>query len=319
MYCNNEVRLCPSIVRFEFTVIVFYTIPFATKHHYHTHSLGFIVGVLIYLFVGPDGCENYPNDTVHPYLYGSLLALVLLEFLIIINEAIIFARSVRGTIMDHDNKRNWLAFYLIIRILSYFVEFGLLVACLVSVFGPAATSLECPEYHDGPLVFAKVVVVLLLLLLLTYGVGFAIFLDPFNICCSPRKLRDLSEISDLGKGFDEVDSDVKEGLKKAGVGKLHRNRIGTGRVLRKVQGLLCCINPTRYRSRSTALKQMADALYTVFSNDISLVPSDLIAGLILVSRHQKTKSEGCAICRDNYSYCNCQTAEFKKVHGCVLL
>lgn len=283
------------------------------------HSLGFIVGVLIYLFVGPDGCDNYPNDKVPPYLYGSLLALVLLEFLVIINEAIIFARSVRGTIIDQDNKRSWLAFYLIVRILSYFVEFGLLVACLVAVFGPAATSLECPEYHDGPLVFAKVVVILLMVLLISYGVGFAIFLDPFGICCAPRKLRDLSEISELGnQDFDEVDSSLKEDLRKAGVGRHHRNRIGTGRTLRKVRGLLCCINATRHRSRSTALQQMANALYTVFSNDVSLVPSDLIAGLILVSRHQKTKSEGCTMCKVGDVYCNCQTEEFRKVcQGCI--
>lgn len=269
----------------------------------------------MYLIVGPDNCEDYPNDRIHPFLYGSLLAFVLLEFIVIINETLIFSRSIRGTILNVD-KRKGLATLVIIRIFTYFLEFGLFAACLAAVFGPAATSLECPEYHDGPLVFAQVVVVLMITLLIVYAIGFLIYLDPLGVCFTPPRLRDMAHLSELGNDdIDTIDSDTRKYMKRKKIGKLHRNHIGAGKIIQKIKGLLCCIHPGRHRSRSTALQQMANALYTVFSNDKNLVVSDVIAGLILVSRDQKTKGEGCPTCRNCEEYCSCLTEDFRKVRS----
>ena len=284
-----------------------------------------MVGVLIYLFVGPEGCSDQgfdPAENVPPFLYGSLFAFIGIEFLTVIVENIILSISLKGPIYDHihKNKRCWLPFWLFVRVILFFVETAVVIVCTVAIFGPApyaAGAFQCPEYHNGPLVFAEAVVVTLLVLLSLYAIGFAIYLDPLGICCAPSVLEDLGHIDEAK---DELDADVREYLSNNQLGKLHRNHIGFGRVFRKVRGALCCLNAGGKRSRTTAMQEVSLALHTVFSDvgieDKSnrIVPSDLVAGMILVSRNQKKKRENCSQCANNHAIsCTCLTEEFRKV------
>ena len=283
-----------------------------------------MIGVLIYLFVGPDGCPD-PPEQVPPFLYGCLFAFIGIELPIVLVENIILSISLKGPIFDHiyKNKRRWLPFWLLIRVILYFIEAAVVIVCTVAVFGPApfaAGALQCPEYHDGPLVFAQAVIVTLLVILGIYAAGFAIYLDPLGLCCAPSVLEDLGHIDEVGD--DELDAELREYLSNNQLGKLHRNHIGFGRAFRKVRGTLCCLNAGGKRSRTTAMQEVSLALYTLFS-DVGredkrdrMVPSDLVAGMILVSRNQKHKREHCPVCTNDYTIsCTCLTEEFRNVRS----
>ena len=159
--------------------------------------------------------------------------------------------------------------------------------------------------------------VTLLVLLCLYAIGFIIYLDPLGICCAPSVLEDLGHIDEAE---DELDAELREYLSNNHLGKLHRNHIGFGRAFRKVRGALCCLDAGGKRSRTTAMQEVALALHTVFSDAgredkrDRIVPSDLVAGMILVSRNQKNKRENCSQCANNRAVsCTCLTEEFRKV------
>ena len=253
------------------------------------------------MFVGPEGCPE--PETAPPFLYLSLFALVGVLLLAILNENIIFAISLRGSIIHKQEKRKWLPFWLFMRVGLILIEFIVVIICIVAVFGPApyaANALQCPEYHDGPLVFAKVVVILLLVTILTYFLGFAIYLDPLGLLCSTSMWQDLEsvhkELEAADPNKDETDGNIAY-AKGSRLGKLHRSHIGYGRIFRKLRGLLCCLNTNGNRSRSTALHEMALAFHTVFSDE-DRVPSDIVAGLILLSRYQKKERQKCSQNKD---------------------
>ena len=289
------------------------------------YSIGFIVGVLIYLFVGPEDCPE--REEVPPLLYGSLFAFVALEFVVVLNENIIFSVSARGDIYDRFNRntRKWLPFWLAVRVMLYFIEFPLVIACAVAVFTSesfGAGALQCPEYHDGPLVFAKVVVILIMVTLLLYAAGFLMYIDPLGCCCAPSILQDMRLVENLGElgGKQNMSVEDVDYLRKSKVAKLNRNNIGYGRYVRGLRNILCCLNAGGKRSRVTAMQDLALALHTIFTTKRSedkLVPSDILSGMILVSRDQKQKKLTCEACMDGATRCPCLVGDFKEVCMCI--
>ncbi len=277
-------------------------------------SLGFTVGVLVYLFIGPDGC-TFGAEEIPPFLYGSLFSLVFILAIASINEIIIFSISVKGTIVDLNGKRKWMPFWLLIRIIIFMLEFICNLVCSVAVFGPgpyAAGALQCSEFHDGPLIFAQVVVIALFLVLLIYFLGFAIYLDPFGCCCTSSLMQDLGKVDELNED-EESGATTREEVAyatKSRIGRLHRSHLGYSRIFKKLQGLLCCLNSNGNRSRQTALQEISLALHTLFSND-NRVPADLVAGLVLLSRYQKRVVTRCACPKE--IGCVCLNKELLKV------
>ena len=310
----------------------------------HAHSIGAVIGVLIYLFVGPEGCPE-PQENVPPFLYGSLFAFIGVQLLTVLVENVIFSISAKGSIYDHRTKkprRRSIGLWLLVRVGLFFVETAVVIVCTVAVFGPApyaAGALQCPEYHDGPLVFAEAVTVGLIVLLTLYAIGFTIYLDPLGICCAPSLLKDTKHLQDHsslphnckyteeGTDGDSERKTLDEVATQSNVGQVHRNHIGFGRIFRKFRGVVCCLSAGGKRSRTTAMQEVALALHTVFSDvgvkkpEERVVPSDLVAGMILVSRNQKSTRENCPNCssRDGVS-CTCLSREFRTVggwmHGC---
>jgi len=115
----------------------------------------------------------------------------------IFNEVIIFSVSFKGRIIDPKGKRRRrLLFWLLVRIILMMVEVVTCLSCMVAVYGPApyaADALQCREYHDGPLVFARAVVAVMFVVDMLYIVGFLIFVDPCGICCSPSILPSIGD------------------------------------------------------------------------------------------------------------------------------
>jgi hypothetical protein len=330
----------------------------------HICSIGAVIGVLIYLFVGPEGCSDPAGaaEIVPPLLYGSLFAFIFVQLLAVIVENIIFSISAKGSIYDskHERKRRWLPFWLFIRVLLFLVEIEVVIVCAVAVFGPApyaAGALQCPEYHDGPLVFAKAIVITLCVLLAIYASGFAIFLDPLGVCHAPITIEKLKELIKNGK-MDEDDSEAADQnfndtnpnesshkekqamccLSTGGKEKEEHDKeaarqnesssdssrersIGLGHFLGKAKRALCCLNTGGKRSKSSALREVALALYTVFSDtedeEKRLVPSDILAGMILLSQyHKKMKKTQCSSASEGNKGCVCRQClikEFRRV------
>ena len=217
----------------------------------------------------------------------------------VFNEAIIFSVSFKGTIMDPERKRRRLLLWLFIRSILMAVEVLTSLTCMVAVYGPApfaADALQCREYHDGPLVFARAVVVVMVVVELFYIFGFLVFIDPLGICCSPSIIPSIHEEVDSLLYKSHVEQKDHEYVSRSRLGRLHTNHVGYGKVVRKLRGALCCWSANGNRSRQTALREMALAVYTLFkktNENHVMVTSDIIAGLTLVSRRQKKTKQRC--------------------------
>ena len=281
-------------------------------------SVAFIVGVLVYLFIGPPECldKDGNGEDVPPLLYGSLFAFVIILFLSILNENIIFSISIKGNIIDQKNKRKYLVYWLFLRVGLVVVETLCIIVCTFAVFSPApyaAGALVCAEYQDGPLVFARVVVVLMLVTLSVYIAGFLVFVDPLGICCAPSTLKDMRRTHEYASLTQkQVEQAERELAKSERLGGLHGSRFGYWDSLKKIQSALCCLNVNGNRSRQTAMREMAKAIQTLFHSGEERVPSDLVAGIILVSRYQKAQRESCN-CKKTNSHCLCAVSGLKKV------
>ena len=265
--------------------------------------------MLIYLFFGPDGCPQ--EEEVPPFLYGSLFALLGILLLAVFNENIIFSISLKGSIDNNSNRRYWLPHWLMARVVLIVIEFASVLVCMVAIFGPgpyAAGALQCPEFHDGPLIFAKVVVILLLVTILIYFIGFSLYLDPFGLLCSPSLWHDLEKLEKAAEreeegegaeGAEDVEGGILAYAKNNRLGHLHRSHIGYGKIFRKLRGVMCCLNGGRgnNRSRATAMHEMALAFHTVFSGG-QKVTTDLVAGLIMLSQYQKKVRKRCSVEKD---------------------
>ena len=69
--------------------------------------------------------------------------------------------------------------------------------------------------------------------------------------------------------------------------------LGHRKVFRRFKALCCCVHKGGgNRSSTVAMQDAAKALHTIFS-DLDIVPSDVVAGLILLKRDQRRKKESC--------------------------
>jgi uncharacterized membrane protein len=313
----------------------------------HICSIGAVIGVLIYLFVGPEGCSDPAGaaEIVPPLLYGSLFAFIFVQLLAVIVENIIFSISAKGSIYDskHERKRRWLPFWLFIRVLLFLVEIEVVIVCAVAVFGPApyaAGALQCPEYHDGPLIFTKAVVITLFVLLAIYASGFAIFLDPLGVCHTPITIEKLKELIENGKKDEDEEFDFEAAHPNNPIDtnpneeRARQNEpasnsscsrsIGLGRFLGKAKRALCCLNTGGKRSKSSALREVALALFSdTEDKEKRLVPSDILAGMILLSQYHKKiimddkkKKTQCSSASEGNKGCvcrKCSRKEFRRV------
>ena len=204
-------------------------------------------------------------------------------------------------------KRKMLPCWLFLRIGTFILESITVIFCTFVVFSPTTGASTC---HDGPLVFAKVTVVILLVILSVYSIGFAIYLDPLGFCCTTSVMHDLGHIHDVD--VEEANEGDIMYAKKSRLGKLHRSHIGYSKVLRKLRNSLCCLDSNGNRSRRTAMREMALAFHTLFTNDDRVV-TDLVAGLFLLSRYQKKARNQKPCCQEQGVRCPCFYGDLKEV------
>lgn len=274
-----------------------------------------VVGVLIYLYVAPLGCEDETISTP-PWLYATLFAILLLELAVLINDAIIMSKSCRGRIHHYDtdeeskfardinrtisvrsdatdgstvprwpdpdsvSPRRQIKRYLCSRVFLFLLEFILSGLYGYACFSPAVTEalLECDEFKS-PVYFARTIAVMWWVVLLISTIGWSIFLDPVGLCSTG-----LIDQLDFLDQEEEIEDPTQYGLFK-----FHRASVGKRRIQRRLKALCCCcLRLTQHNDRGLALEDAARVMQTIF-NDVDLVGSDLIAGLILLNKDQKRK------------------------------
>lgn len=152
----------------------------------------------------PADCNEDEDDDIPPLLYTSLFVFQLMLFLTLINEAVIFSISLRGRIHDTNNRRKYFPIVLEIRIIFIVVELLTLILTTIGVFHPryGGNAIECEDYRDGPLVFAKVITCIMWFLWILVCVGVFIAIDPIGFC-SPSILHDIVDLGELGENLDE--------------------------------------------------------------------------------------------------------------------
>ena len=151
----------------------------------------------------PSECDGEDNR-VPPLLYSSLLVFNLTLFLVLISDAAIFSISLRGKIHDSTLSRKHLPRAIEVRIVLNVVEFVVLIVTTVGVFSPTVggEAIECRDYHDGPLVFAKVIICIMWVALTIGTLSRLIALDPLG-CCAPGLLDEVEDLGELGVETDE--------------------------------------------------------------------------------------------------------------------
>ena len=253
----------------------------------YTFSLGLTAGVLIFFFMGPT-CDE--DVFIPPFLYGSLFAEIGVLLLAILIDNIIFSISLKGSIVNEVHRRKWLPTWLFVRIGFAAVEVICVIVCMLAVFSPASYAtgpLISSGCYEGPLAFAKAVQFLLIVTFVVYFILYVIYLDPCGLCCSPSLQEDLESL--LTSSEDQLAaSENTQYARETRLGKLHRSHVGYGRIYRRLKGLFCCY--ARNHSHTTALREMALAFHTIFS-DQDRVPFDLVAGLKLLGRYQENQQK----------------------------
>jgi sn1-specific diacylglycerol lipase len=257
--------------------------------------LGLTLGTLVYLLL-PTDCED-ESATIPPLFYISLSIFNLVLFFTIVNEGVIFSLSLRGRIHDTANTRKYFPCVVEVRVALMFIEILTLIVTSVGTFdgNVGGDAIECGTYRDKPLVFAKVIVSLAWVLTLALGVALVIGLDPLGFC-SPSFIDEIKDSKELGKELDEegfivpgkIGHDETVGRRR----KTFHVELGHRKIFRRLQALLCCVSSST-RSSGVAMQDAAKALHTVFG-DLNIVPTDVVAGLILLKRDQRRKKENCS-------------------------
>lgn len=263
-----------------------------------SRSFGLVVGILVYLYV-PENTSQCTADTqtIPPFLYGSLFALLVIELAAMVSETLVFSISARGT-LSSSKRRGKLPIFLLIRVVLFVLEIVTVIVCTVAVYDPGTLErLTCIELQQNSLRFARGVIISLWVLLFIYTVGFLVFLDPCG-ACTPSLLSEMEIINE----YDNLDKDADglyhasctaEDIEKGNGGKipkLHRSKLGQLRLYRKFATLCCCIQAGGNQSQTFALRELSRALYTLFS-DVDMVLSDILAGVVLLKRSQRTLRE----------------------------
>ena len=106
---------------------------------------------------------------------------------------------------------------------------------------------------------------------------FMIYFDPLGLQ-TPNLLKELRVLT--GDGDEDIGGEgdnKKKGLYRASTWRLWGQR---------AKVLCCCVRGKNNASKAQALEDIAHAMATMF-DDIEIVPTDFIAGLVMVYRDQK--------------------------------
>ena len=237
-----------------------------------TCSFTLTAAALVYFLVGPVVQSSGTNasrlrceDVELPVtLYSSLFAMLAVQIMVAVNEEIILLFSARGTVWN-DKPRRWIPKLLYLRAVLLVVDVATLAYATWAVVNDetVAQLAPCIPYSTA-LQFSKGIVTVMWISLVIYAVGFLIYLLPAGCFSLFLLLSDepMKRVDDLtGLRWEEQPT--------------------------RLQKILSLFFVRDARVETTiALNNLAHILHNYFLN-VNLVPSDILAGLLLLWRHQK--------------------------------
>ena len=229
-------------------------------------------------------------------LYGTLFGILVLLMIVSVNEAIIFAMSTRGSIMNTAPRRH-ISKALYVRVVLFFVEVAMIIYSTYIMFNDRTKqfSIECEEVQ--PLMFAQGVVISVWVIMFIYGIGFLLISDPCGLFTSSLHEEISRFYENVMHKKEQSTGSAKEALLRDAAQqflqvnnrktvKLHKGSIRYTHIRTKLEKLFRFIGIKNNSSQRFAVDNLARALSVLFG-DLDLVPSDMIAGLILLRRSQK--------------------------------
>ena len=248
--------------------------------------------ILIHLYFTPLCDVSVPTS-----VYSLLFALKLVLFAVCVTEGVTFAISSRGTIMDTRPRRH-LAKALYVRVVLFFLEAGLTAAVTYVVFAPSilkAFTDACMEPQQ--LKFAQGVVIAAWVIKVPFAIAFLVVSDPCGCFTSGLHKEAVKFYEHMTARKQPSKEAVKNELMKdaaEGFMKMRRQRsviLHPGamhqiNVRAKLERLFRSVGIKQGNSERFALDNLARALQGLFG-DLDLVPSDVLAGVILLKRSQK--------------------------------
>ncbi len=255
-------------------------------------------------------------------VYGSLLAVSVVQVLFLLNEGALLVLSGRGSIKNTDPRKH-ITKFIFIRGLIAILEFCGLVVASVAVWlhSSSESLLLCPATSTA-LHVTRALIIFMWLVYFCFLVKVLIYIDPIG-CLSPGLLEHVSfldysheqvtEESDNGsvpmvtRGEDVLltkqvsywISAREQRLRRVSNGRraervtaervaVRKTAVSQSKMRRRLGALFCCLCIQDKHSVGVALEEVARGFYTIFGDtDNHVVLTDIIAGLRLVHHDQK--------------------------------
>ena len=246
--------------------------------------LGLIAFTLIVL-VGRDCFPDGPREEV---VFTFIFSQIATQVLVIISEVLVAFVSSRGTI-NNDKPRRLLPYFLCIRAILYVLEIlGIVLGGYVAWSPYIQNHIHCERSNRvSQAIEAYVISVIVVHVLI--AVLFMVFFDPLGLQ-SPSLLKDLRvfvtghDDNDGGNEDDNKTQQQKHDNKKKTLYRAQTWRLWG----RRAKLLCCCVRGNNNTSKVQALEDIAHAMATMF-HDVEMVPTEFVAGLMLVHRDQKAQ------------------------------
>ena len=249
-----------------------------------TYRLGGLIAFALAVLVQRDCFPDGPRKMV---VFAFIYSQIATQALVIFSEVLVASVSSRGTVTN-DKPRRFLPHFLRIRALLYALEIlGIVFGGYVAWNPYIQDHIDCErsnrvsqaiEAYEISLIVVHVIVAVL----------FMIYFDPLGLQ-TPSLLKEL-RVSANDDG-DDVDGDDVDSASGVGDKKKGLYRTSTWKLWgQRAKLLCCCVRGNKNNSKVQALEDIAHAMATLF-DDVDIVPTDFVAGLMLVHRDQKKQLE----------------------------
>ena len=248
------------------------------------------------------GRDCFPEGTRKNLVLAFILSQIILQVLVIISEGLVGLISSRGTISNAEPRR-FLPHFLRLRAILYAVEIlDCTFGCYVAWSPYIQDHIECERAAKvSQAIEAYVISVIIILVII--AVLFLIYFDPLGLQ-TPSLLKELN-IYTRNEADDDVVVEVnkvqrktvcnKTTVCKTKVNKRLYSASSRQRWTRRARVLCCCAGGHNSRAKVQALGDIAHAMATIFDG-VDVVPTDIVAALMLVHRDQKEQMKTQSTC-----------------------
>ena len=247
--------------------------------------LGGLIAFTLVVLVGRDCFPEGPRKKI---VFAFIFSQIALQALVLISEGFVGFISSRGTISNPEPRR-LLPHFLRLRAVLYAVEIlGCAFGCYVAWSPYIQDHIDC-ERANRVRQAIEAYVISVIVVLVIIAVLFMVYFDPLGLQ-TPSLLKEL--VYRKSRDVDVMKVEYKKNgdrvLKKQVTKRLY-SASSQQRWRRRVK-VLCCCAGSNNRSKTQAMEDIVHAMATMLDG-VQFVPTDFMAGLMLVHQDQKAQME----------------------------